>query len=82
MVSDILDHPVHVVINCIFYGSSCSTFEKQDIRGLGFKFVDFLYKSSDVCNTEIKMVSYENTVFYLLYKILSIVLLIIVSAQQ
>ena len=52
------------------------------IRGLGFKFVDFLYKSSDVCYTEIKMISSENIFFYLSYKLLSIALLIIVSTQQ
>ena len=52
------------------------------IRGLGFKFVDFLNKSSDVCHTEIKMISSENTFFYLSYKILSVVLIIIVSSQQ
>ena len=52
------------------------------IRGLGFKFVDFLYKSSDVCPTEIKMISSENIFFYLSYKLLSIALLIIVSTQQ
>ena len=55
---------------------------QQYIRGLGFKFVDFLNKSSDVCHTEIKMISSENTFFYLLYKILSLVLIIIVSSQQ
>ena len=49
------------------------------IRGLGFKFVDFLNKSSDVCHTEIKMISSENTFFCLSYKILSVVLTIIVS---
>ena len=27
----------------------------KGIRGLGFKFVDFLCKRSDVCHTEIKM---------------------------
>ena len=53
-----------------------------NIRGLGFKFVDFLYKSSDVCPTEIKMISSENIFFYLSYKLLSIALLIIVSTQQ
>ena len=52
------------------------------IRGLGFKFVDFLYKSSDVCHAEIKMISSENIFFYLSYKLLSIALLIIVSTQQ
>ena len=52
------------------------------IRGLGFKFVDFLYKSSDVCHIEIKMISSENIFFYLSYKLLSIALLIIVSTQQ
>ena len=26
-----------------------------NIRGLGFKFVDFLYKRSDVCHTEMEM---------------------------
>ena len=26
-----------------------------DVRGLGFKFVDFLGKRSDVCHTDIKM---------------------------
>ena len=52
------------------------------IRGLGFKFVDFLYKSSDVCHTEIKIISSENIFFYLSYKLLSIALLIIVSTQQ
>ena len=52
------------------------------IRGLGFKFVDFLHKSSDVRPTEIKMISSENIFFYLSYKLLSIALLIIVSTQQ
>ena len=52
------------------------------VRGLGFKFVDFLYKSSDVCHTEIKMISSENIFFCLSYKLLSIALLIIVSTQQ
>ena len=52
------------------------------LRGLGFKFVDFLYKSSDVCHTEIKMISSENILFYLSYKLLSIALLTIVSTQQ
>ena len=55
---------------------------KNKIRGLGFKFVDFLYKSSDVCPTEIKMISSENIFFYLSYKLLSIALLIIVSTQK
>ena len=55
---------------------------QRTIRGLGFKFVDFLYKSSDVCHTEIKMISSENIFFYLSYKLLSIALLIIVSTQQ
>ena len=52
------------------------------VRGLGFKFVDFLYKSSDVCHTEIKVISSENIFFYLSYKLLSIALLIIVPTQQ
>ena len=52
------------------------------VRGLGFKFVDFLYKSSDVCHTEIKMISSENIFFCLSYKLLSIALLKIVSTQQ
>ena len=52
------------------------------VRGLGFKFVDFLYKSSDVCLTDIKMISSENIFFYLSYKLLSIALLIIVSTQK
>ena len=34
----------------------CSMHIIQGVRGLGFKFVDFLYKSSDVCHTEIKMI--------------------------
>ena len=55
---------------------------RGNIRGLGFKFVDFLYKNSDVCHTEIKMISSENIFFYLSYKLLSIALLIIVSTQQ
>ena len=55
---------------------------KYLIRGLGFKFVDFLYKTSDVCQTEIKMISSENIFFYLSYKLLSIALLIPVSTQQ
>ena len=33
------------------------------LRRLGFKFVDFLYKSSDVCHIEIKMISSENIFF-------------------
>ena len=53
-----------------------------NIRGLGFKFVDFLYRSSDVCPTEIKMISSVNIFFCLSYKLLSIALLIIVSTQQ
>ena len=52
------------------------------VRGLGFKFVDFLYISSDICLIEIKIISPENTFFYLSYEILSIVLLNMVSAQQ
>ena len=52
------------------------------VRGLGFKFVDFLYKSSDVWFVEIKNISSENTFVYLSYEILSIVLLSMVSAQQ
>ena len=52
------------------------------IRGLGFKFVEFLYESSDVCYIEIKLISSENIFFYLPYEILSIVLLTMVSAQQ
>ena len=52
------------------------------ICGLGFKFVDFPYKSSDICYIEIKIISYENTFFYLSYEILSIVLLNMVSEQQ
>ena len=32
----------------------------MNIYGLGFKFVDVSYKSSDVCHTEIKMISSEN----------------------
>ena len=42
---------------------------------------DLSYESSDVRHTEIKMMSSENLFFYLSYKVLSIVLLIIVSAQ-
>ena len=52
------------------------------LRGLGFKFVDFLYKSSDVCFIDIKIMSPENAFFYLSYEILSVVLLNMVSAQQ
>ena len=55
---------------------------RGNIRGLGFKLVDFLFKNSDVCHTEIKMISSENIFFYLSYKLLSIALLIIVSTQQ
>ena len=47
--------------------------------GLGFKYVDFFYKSSDVCYIEIKIISSENTLFYLSYEILSLVLLNMVS---
>ena len=39
------------------------------IRGLGFKFVDFLCKRSNVCHTEIKMLLCENTFVYLSYKV-------------
>ena len=46
------------------------------IRGLGFKFVDSLYKSSEVGFIEIKIMSSKNTIFYLSYEILSTVLLI------
>ena len=56
--------------------------QKCLIRGLGFKFVDFLYKSPDVCYKEIKLISSENAFFYLSYEILSIFLLNMVSAQQ
>ena len=44
---------------------------QNKVRGLGFKFVDFLYKSSDVCYKEIKIKSSENTLSYLSYEILS-----------
>ena len=72
----ICDIKIHLhVINHLQY-------QYMYVRGLGFKFVDFLNKSSDVCHTEIKMISSENTFFYLSYKILSVVLIIIVSSQQ
>ena len=58
------------------------TYIQTYIRGLGFKFVDFLDKSSDVCHTEMKMISSEYIVFCLLHKTLSLFLLIIVSVQQ
>ena len=45
-------------------------------------FVDFLNKSSYAFHTEIKMISSANTLFYLSYKILSIVVIIIVSSRQ
>ena len=48
-----------------------------NIRGLGFKYVD-----PGKCYKEIKMISSENILFYLSYKILSIAPLIIVSTQQ
>ena len=53
-----------------------------NIRGLGFQFVDFVYKSSDVCYIKIKIISSKNTSFYLSNEILSIVLLNMVSAQR
>ena len=62
------------------YLSKCTTL--NTIRGLGFKFVDFLYKSSDVCHTEMKLISSENIFFYLSYKLLSIALLIIRSVGR
>ena len=65
-----------------FFMGRLSYYVNLNIRGLGFKFVDFLYKSLDVCPTEIKMISSENIFFYLSYKLLSIALLIIVSTQQ
>ena len=52
------------------------------VSGLGFKFVDFLYKNSDVCYIEINIISSENTFFYLSYEILSKVLLSMVSEQH
>ena len=52
------------------------------VRGLGFKFVDILYKSSDFCYIEIKIISSENLFFYQSYEVLRIVLLNMVSAQQ
>ena len=39
------------------------------VRGLGFKFVDFLCKISDICLKEIEMQLSENTLFYLSYKV-------------
>ena len=52
------------------------------VRGLGFKFVDFLYKSSDVCYIEIEIISPESTFFYPSHEVLSTFLLNIFSAQQ
>ena len=49
---------------------------------MGFKFVDLVYKSSDVSYIEIKIISQESTLFYLSYEILSIVLLNMVSAKR
>ena len=31
----------------------CYMIKRQGVRGLGFKFVDFIYKSSDVCYIEV-----------------------------
>ena len=39
------------------------------VRGLGFKFVDFLCKISDICHTEIEMQLSENALFYISYKV-------------
>ena len=52
------------------------------LRGLGFKFVDFLHKSSDICNIEIKIISSENTILYLSYEILNTLLLNMDEAQH
>ena len=49
--------------------------QRPDVRELGFKFIDFLHKSSDICNIEIKIISTENTILYLSYEILNILLL-------
>ena len=45
------------------------------LRGLGFKFVDFLHKSSDICYIDMKIISSENTILYLSYEILNTLLL-------
>ena len=46
-----------VITSCIYEGPSESSnnCHVNHIRGLGFKFVDFLCKRSDVCHTEIEM---------------------------
>ena len=54
----------------------------EQIRGLGFKFGDFLHKSSDICNIEIKIISSENTILYLLYEILNTLLLNMDAVQH
>ena len=46
-----------------------------NIRGLGFKFVDFFHKSSDICYIDIKIISSENIILYLSYEILNTLLL-------
>ena len=48
---------------------------KHDIRGLGFKFKDFLNKSLDACHTELKCYQSENIFFDQSHKTLKIVLL-------
>ena len=47
----------------------CATSAYVHIRKLGFKFVDFLHISSDICNIDIKIISSENTTLYLSYEI-------------
>ena len=54
----------------------------SNVRGLGFKFVDFLHKSSDICNIEIKIISSENTILYLSYEILNTLLLSMDAVQH
>ena len=49
-----------------------------EVSGLGFKFVDFLYKSSDMRDTEIKIISSENTFCNLSYETFRVVLLTMV----
>ena len=55
---------------------------KTYVRGMGFKFVDFLHKSSDICNREIKIRSSKNTIIHLSYEILNILLLNMDAVQH